>query len=137
MNANELRIGNYVDRLVYDSKNGINSPLIAHNHIYTVYGINEKKINIGFKYEVEKILPIKLTEEWLIKFGFEKKLNRDECFYTNKNRTIDLYLSDGFYLELNGNSFKIEYVHKFQNIVHDLTDKELKLPPLQIDPFIF
>ena len=71
MKANELRIGN----LVYYRKEDYKVVLIAEDLI---------KIDIGYgavqRFEknpiispnIDKLKPIPLTEEWLLKFGFDK-----------------------------------------------------------------
>ena len=66
------------------------------------------------------VFPIPLTEEWLIKFGFEEALNGwwspcEEYSYREGN----------FYLGANIFLAKIDYVHQLQNIYTVLQSREL------------
>lgn len=79
------------------------------------------------------IKPIKLTEKWLIDFGFEKlDKNKYVLSVTNKG-VINAYLKSDIKIEIgncNGDSFdylKVSYVHQLQNLYHSLTGKELKV----------
>lgn len=81
----------------------------------------------------ENLEPIPLTEEWLLKFGFE------EFEYHIKNNLIwykkwplpIFYGSNGFekYLihDLGGRFVVLKYVHQLQNLYFALTGEELKL----------
>lgn len=116
MNVNELRIGNYVN--------------LKDKGLY--------KIDRG--YDLEKIedwegtdycTPIPLTEDWLLKFGFDKKLmygKHNKYFYI-KDKLY--YCEHDFYsfvfsnnqLEIN----HIKHVHQLQNLYFALTQKELTI----------
>jgi hypothetical protein len=124
MEANELRIDNLIDRGDYHCK---------------VTGITEEGIitePIDYKGErfVEQIMkPIPLTEEWLVKFGFEEVDGNDyykffdlqefrlfvnkkdnSCFIHYKQSSID-YLINNL------------HVHSLQNLYFALTGEELEL----------
>jgi hypothetical protein len=128
MKTNELRIGNLVN---------------YNNLANSVRGIDETYIELfdnTYAY-IDNIEPIPLTEDWLIKFGFEIK--RDGEFLQ-----ADLCIRDEFYLccyDLT-DSFDISYqyrnddgidsipvlmdlqfVHELQNLYFALTGKELKI----------
>jgi hypothetical protein len=102
MKANELRIGNYI------------------HHLGRVMEVKKT-------YYVSLILdfcePIPLTEEWLLKFGFEKS----SYYYEIKGIAISLG-EDGRTI-LNGcgevNAKHCVYVHQLQNLYFALTGKEL------------
>ncbi len=78
----------------------------------------------------ENYQPIPLTEEWLLKFGFEKR--KDDSEY---------YAFNGFYLDSDYIPFtmcnssgiwdcyaiKQVYVHQLQNLYFALTGEELKI----------
>lgn len=114
MKANELRIGNYCKEITY-SKNEVVKTSVEHFE-----SIELGEINLS---------PIPLTEEWLLKFGFEKpayswigdKFHLSEwddypfhwCVALNKNNAI---LVD-----------KLNYVHQLQNLYFALTGEELTL----------
>ena len=75
------------------------------------------------------IYAIELTEEWFIKFGFEKTWFGYEIISTGieieplKNGDYTICINSNEYHV--GESFK--YVHQLQNIYFALTNKELKL----------
>jgi hypothetical protein len=64
--------------------------------------------------------PIKLTEEWLLKFGFEKK---ESIWSLN-----EIELTSWFTFRFSKNPLKlqeIDYVHQIQNLYFALTGEEL------------
>ena len=105
MKASELRICNYVTE---------EGRLIL---IHDGFGIDH-----AHNYE-----PIEITEEWLLKFGFEKLY--DEYFISIFN-DIDVryyYNTSGsvWKFELDGNRLLIKYIHQLQNLYYALTRQEL------------
>ena len=106
---------------------------VRHGNL-VIYGghqttIDEKEI-IHFVRFYDKYEPIPLTEEWLLKFGFE----RIDGMWTISN--FNGYLTK--YLPLNGeNGYKyfvshcgmlnIRFVHQLQNIYFALTGEELTI----------
>ena len=121
MEANELRIGNYVqyeEQLFYAIEDGIDIDAASIYH------------------------PIPLTEEWLVKFGFKKeKVNDlyDSAFIRSHVLQSELYLrpsnEGGYYWGFNtpdalNQEFydckPIKYVHQLQNLYFSFTGKELK-----------
>jgi len=113
MEANELRIGNYVELLGKVRKVECISNLPARKEMYwlTCENMIDTKI-IHFS-------PIPLTEEWLGKFNW----NGYKPLHFNSNFEIDkqgrLYCN-GDYKGVN-----INYVHQLQNLYFALTGKEL------------
>jgi len=122
MEAKELRIGNLLDF------GGGASPINGGG----IMLLSEGRLNVVPK-------PIPLTEEWLVKFGFDNRLLK-------KIGDTDLYLQAdckeslkeyGLYLSTdigNGscndpNTFigGYFYVHQLQNLYFALTQKELKI----------
>jgi hypothetical protein len=115
MQANELRLGNWV------SESG------------WVHKI--EKITLSDGEVFENLNPIPITEEWLLKFGFECydtkvnpkphkrwskwlfNLNIYQITYKKKN---DIFLLIGTYAE-------IKYVHQLQNLYFALTGEELQI----------
>ena len=121
MLATELRIGNIV-------KN--NKPRYKDNIlVIESIGYNDK-VNIFYReYPICDLEPITLTEEWLLKLGFEKPTN--EKPYHFKISAVE-FLHSEYQNQLkcfNGNmplfSMNCEYVHQLQNIFFALTNKEL------------
>ena len=114
MKVNELRIEN----LVYDAFNAeaivcdITQTGININHGYSTISINELK-------------PIPLTEEWLLKFGFEN----DNIEWWNGIISIGIY-KDGLFYCPTGQAYirkgnEIQNVHTLQNLYFALTGEEL------------
>jgi hypothetical protein len=117
MKANELRIGNYVKL----NGNTTQVDVVDYNQVIaTEWGLVELKY----------IEPIPLTEEWLIKFGFEWI---EELFaYADENHYV-IFMSSGL-IELHpfctndeDCHIKVKYVHTLQNLIFALTNEELKL----------
>lgn len=106
MKASELRIGNFV--LVKDRDN-------------FSFQVNEDSISNFAKGNLE-IRHVPLTEEWLLKFGFNKNNMMGE---TNFNKG-GLYISDDFiFVYYHGNRVYLKYVHQLQNLYFALTGDEL------------
>ena len=110
MKANELRIGN----LVYLWHNALEYSEFEAN--YTAI----RQIHQG----IEAYTPIPLTEEWLLKFGFEKDCDIYTLgvytMYSDDNN--DLYFCFFMYGDWEK---KIEHVHQLQNLYFALTGEEL------------
>lgn len=119
MIANELRIGNYV---------------LHKGKEYRVDGYDIYKLDES---NCDDISEISLTEEWLVKFGFNKKLLK-------RIGTTDLFLQGEFnsefnqvYLSTDIGEGKIcdpntmiegfKYVHQLQNLYFALTGTELTI----------
>lgn len=109
MKASELRIGNIVS-----------------------YGDGELFVDINVFRDLEhyKLKPIPLTEEWLVKFGFEKEYSN---YWSHKKSYFEID-KDNYGLWINsvngneyhhGNGFK--HVHQLQNLYFALTGEELTL----------
>ena len=123
---NELRIGNYVNKIT-TSDNDADLTIVNALDIFNV------SADLDF-YE-----PIPLTEEWLLKFGFEKKKwvselpNSIECFYFEKNGIIVYLLKYCFEIEIitkagQFNTFKSwNYVHQLQNIFYCFCGTEITI----------
>lgn len=113
MKANELRIGNYIYEVGFSTQDG-------YPKGYKELGIIKNGKDIEFSAFKE---PIPLTEEWLLKFGFELKNT--------------YYSIDGMYIRKDGEMFEtevgeclyksIEYVHQLQNLYFALNDEELTM----------
>lgn len=118
MEAKELRIGNLVK--VFDYK-----PKVEFDTIATITQYGWETVN-GYN----GIEPIPLTEEWLLKFGFEinrhfARLNNFELGFITREKNWQLEYSIGtigkWILK------DIEYVHQLQNLYFALTGEELEL----------
>lgn len=114
MKATELRLGN----LFINSQGGIQEVTTAHL---------EYLLNDSFEPNNEGMNPIPLTEEWLLKFGFDKTKDRrkyvgyiGEYFFYKENET--------WRIELGGRDetilIEIKYVHQLQNLYFAMTGDE-------------
>ena len=125
MKANDLRLGNYVLKSL---KSGNGRKI-------------EVKIDLGDFIricdgsELYNFEPILLTEEWLVRFGFEKKENGlfTKIFeYTyNSLKYIDEYKRWIYYNDDNDAGCNaiadLNYVHQLQNLYFALNDEELTM----------
>ena len=116
--ANELRIGNWVkDR---------------YNNMICVHSIVDDGINFYYdlrrpKYTQGRIYPIPLTEEILLKCGFDKA-GIYYCMGGNKDIGIVLKLNDSMYCPIiTSFGIPIKYLHQLQNLHFALVGKELEV----------
>jgi hypothetical protein len=112
MEAKDLRIGNWVMSLI-NGESQINAK-----------GILWQSENKGY-YD-----PIPLTEEWLIKFGFDEITPKYYVLNIDENTSFTYYytFSGGvWHFEFEGISIKIKYVHQLQNLYFALTGEELTI----------
>lgn len=132
MKANELRIGNLVSE----------TPKYAEGFIRKIVALHENDAwfeNGDFE-QYENVYPLKITEEWMYKFGFKKKEDYDD----ELGDLYDLEWWGGFYLkedyfipkpyyfaEAFNYDFKLKYVHQLQNIYFALTGEELEVSPVE------
>lgn len=131
MEANELRIGNFV--LVDNAKshpNLLNEPVIVVG-INKRYEKNFPNSNATISFEIDKynggsqfnefIKPIELTEQWILKFTYIKLNNK---YFTIQGHLIwicnDLFMCDK-------NGIVLKYVHQLQNLYFALTGQELNI----------
>ena len=110
---NELRLGNWIEGRSHYKKDFVT---------FQVY--KETFFDIESTYGEFK--PIQLTEEWLIKFGFELDEHSDTynlCNSEYNEMCIEGYLQ----LEMNvmGVNVRVKYVHELQNLFFVLNKKEL------------
>lgn len=126
---NDLRIGNLI--LAYN-----NDGKLIECEVWGVDGHTQiVHIKGGFiGYKIQDITPIQLTEEWLLRFGFEKTIPVDQKTCDSayqipswgrivlKNGRM---VSDEYYF-LDGLTQDIKHVHQLQNLYFALTGKELK-----------
>ena len=134
IDARELRIGNLINA------NGVQ---IAVDIINVDFGFPENYL-INDWYE-EDLEPIPLTEEWLLRFGFERcssPYKDADAFQIGKDgdRLIwcnnELYkpLSEGFVRITNSkypiDDYPVRYIYQLQNLIFALTGKELTIQHL-------
>lgn len=115
MKVDELRIGNWVECKEYAK---VNKPEIFQITTETFH--YQYRSSFISKY----VEPILLTEEWLLKFGFEK----DDTIWI-KHPIYGLLEKNGrFFIELGETGgIYIKYVHQLQNLYFALTGEELTI----------
>ena len=141
MKANELRIGNY---LYYEHTTHIVSG-VHGNRVYSWWvkdgepvieyeakDISGTQVENPYMDVISQYEPIPLTEEWLIKFGFEKLTDSNDGFknttYTYRKGISFIVYFDGVRLSTNfwmGN--EKHYVHQLQNLFYVLSGEELTI----------
>lgn len=123
MKVEELRIGNLLRDKV--TKTELRVIKLTEQDIVT-YVIDRSMFPLLDGWGAE---PIPLTEEWKLKFGFEKtewdNFNSYRLMIGNNDYTIVLY-SDGNCEVGDIITCKIEYVHQLQNLYFALKGEELK-----------
>lgn len=112
MEANELRIGNYV----------MWQNTLIHIETHNLFNRTLQKIN------EDRCNPVPLTEEWLLKFGFIS----DEITFELNGFMLGQYKDNHFYyLPTNQINLRhknqIKYVHQLQNLYFALSGKEIIL----------
>ena len=125
MKASELRMGNLV-----------NSESFLTNKL-TLYNLIQIEMNPNHPYK-----PIPLTEEWLLKLGFEEDFSSDvyhhyhkEGFdmlkdYGGQGIAIPKTTEEGYvhmYCGYYDNEIDLDYVHQLQNLYFALTGEELTI----------
>jgi hypothetical protein len=124
MKAEELRIGNlvYITDETYSMFYKQETEINIHNLMYLS---GETKEPIEFSLE-----PIPLTEEWLVKFGFNILLTEKESILYRKNsQDVNVHPIGGFTYGVRGVPVvKIKNVHQLQNLYFALTGEELAIP---------
>ena len=113
MKPQELRIGNWYQSVRWKKPVQLElSDLAELDHRCDGVELDSEIISEMFE-------PLPLTEEWLIKFGFQ---NYGDMTIGNAYISLSIN-SDGFYFILT----KLEYVHQLQNLYFALTGKELTI----------
>jgi len=110
MKATELRIGNWVHDVVGD------------------FQINGHQIDM-LERRVVTYKPIPLTEEWLIKFGFELEgyYKKYPLYSVMQHDESELICIGSINDSGNICCSNVKYVHQLQNLYFSLTGKELEL----------
>lgn len=117
MEANELRIGNFVYFKHCDYDKTI-PRIINYTCKPNLVGLEKVSVN---RIEYNNIEPIQLTEDWLINLGFEKIRE----YFTIDNE-LDIFVNEsGFYTHINCGNIILSSVHQLQNLYFALNNKEL------------
>lgn len=137
MKASDLRIGNYV---YYEHTTHIVSG-VHGNKVYSWWVKDgepvieyEAKDVSGTQVEnpyidvISQYEPIPLTEEWLLKFGFDMK-NKNRLDWVKGAFNLERSNEDNskFCFEVYSHYIPLDYIHQFQNLYFALTGEELTL----------
>ena len=124
MKANELRIGNLlldrgdkVLRLDYwDFMKPAQRMFIEDSEVHPLTE------------DLQYCKPIPLTEEWLLKFGFNRRQINDLISYNTNQLQLYQYASNNnkIFFEYADGEVQLKYVHQLQNLHFALTGMELK-----------
>lgn len=126
MKVIELRIGNYI-HLDPDYLKDVVFKVITLEYYGLILDSYDKGC-IKYSYSDYKIQPIKLTEEWLLNFGFETSAWDNYSTYRKMVGNNDYTIVFDEYLNTYVGDIKIneiKYVHQLQNLYFALTGKEL------------
>lgn len=134
--ANELRIGNlvtYKGDIFNIWSIGNNSTPNKESYYVCLDSQRSDKHLKGIS--IQDISPISLTEEWLLKFGFNESAsgNYHEIKLTNRSSLFKIIDDDFITMEIGGDMpdetelKHIKYVHQLQNLFFALSGKELEV----------
>ena len=113
IHSNELRIGNYLEYYIPTDDLGWQTTQADWQDIRLCHEQNE-----SFNLENR---PIPLTEEWLLKFGFEnEKENHFNIGWFSIWKCNDMFLCDK-------NGVILKTVHQLQNLYFSIYQTELKM----------
>lgn len=114
MEAKELRIGN-----LYYYTAHLCKEVSEIDDAYSLYLLQEN--------DMKDCEPIPLTEEWLLRFGFEDRFVIEA--YIKGDIIVREDYKIGIHDGLHNNTFikDMEYVHQLQNLYFALTEEELEL----------
>jgi len=119
MNANELRIGNFIQK--YDGT------------IITVDGslIRDLEINGNLQLlsnpPIDALSYISLTEEWLLKLGFKRYWELQDAFPSFLGKVTIMATAKQNIFNCNECELEIKYVHQLQNLFFALIGDELTI----------
>lgn len=122
----QLRLGNYI----YSEVTTVNVKVTTQ-----VLKLIESEIKTK---ELSRYKPIPLTEEWLLKFGFERKFFNKEETPRWINKSFYMFIDAVWYITFKRDGYvsfiafdcflkDLRYVHQLQNLYFALTGKELEV----------
>lgn len=114
LKPNELRLGN---RIQVESLTDGSTTEIECN----LFHLSEMGKSIKYQY-----FGIPLTEDWLVRFGFEKSEIVDGRY---RKGCVDLDYDECFYYEISESAVDVYSVHELQNLWFIIYGTELNLKP--------
>ena len=131
--AKSLRVGNFIKGNTGTETVRMILGYEGNPEVHEIYkhliGVEENRNS----YNLAEINPIPLTEEWILRLGFEKKKKKSGIFEKARLRLglgngclcylIDEDNENGYYIPNCG----IKFVHELQNLYFTFTGEELQL----------
>jgi len=117
MKATELRIGNWVDQ-----------PNEGVTKVTSILNDLQIKTETGYVDKYCRAIP--LTEEWLLKFGFEKQIDDYYYFYgyyASFDADLPMWFGQEGCCQKETIKDNIKHVHQLQNLYFALTGEELEI----------
>lgn len=133
ISAQELRIGNYINGSIGDDSELVLCYVTGYDpRDEFIFVSNDNNIHYA---EFVDFQPIPLTKEWLLKFGFEKKVEgayiykgSEECYYgVLFGEKIYFTIFEDYTFIDRYEVRSIRYIHQLQNLYFALTDEELRI----------
>jgi hypothetical protein len=121
LEANDLRIGNLVNRY-FEKKYDFGSSMEWQP---IVFNLDDFKLLKCFKHK-----PILLTEEWLLKFGFEWSIQHQAHYLSGFDFVIDICTDYSRVIKYRRSGeviTRIKHLHQLQNLYFALTGEELTI----------
>ncbi len=124
MEIEELRLGNLIKISPRPKEEGI--LFLAEIHPLNIIGVMLiPRQGYHFRIKFNEMIPLELTEDWLVKFGFNKTGN-SSSWVDNKNIEIRFTKPGACFIIENGIlGSKIQYAHQLQNQYFLKTGEEL------------
>ncbi len=108
MNTKELRVGNLL-------KPNINHLAAYGDNLGFVTLIQEDRFTVSNHYPGKWFEPIPLTEEWVVKFGFDNNQSHFTKWINDVNTFIIHKDENGFFVCDVDCNIDLQYVHQLQN----------------------
>lgn len=138
MRSGELRINNLVLYKWFD-KNYINGKqrTVIHREVVKILAIDSVNNRVLIKtnqtrknhtwVSIDAISPVPLTEERLLKCGFEDNKHRGYFLYTEQSSMICIYKDGSVKINDRYIDYKINHLHRLQNLYFEIADQELEI----------
>ena len=131
MNANELRIGNLIYKPIPKKDMPIEIvEILSINDSFDYLDVKNKDGYITESCELNKFIPIPLTEEILLKCGFEYQDDLGIFFkglFEIQKLRLGIDLRERFEAMLYDFNPSLDYLHQLQNLYFALTGEELNV----------
>lgn len=130
----QIRVGNLIADKNGNEVSVLDIYMTGEGYSLRVMGV---KVGIPDPQPIESFKPIPLTEEWLVKLGFEKVISNAVDFIGRPMKIVDFNLGSWtvndekgkytFCVESALGLTDIQYVHQLQNLYFALTGTELTI----------